>query len=279
MAEPSFSGHLAIVGLGPGGEELLTPRARQALESAEVVVGYRAYLDLLRPWLRGVEHQASELGEEVARAREAIDLARAGRRVALVSSGDAGIYGMAGPAFEVLAERGWREGDPPPVEVEPGVSAAQAAAALLGAPLMSDFAAISLSDLLTPWETIERRLEAAGMGDFVVALYNPRSARRQQRLARAREILLRWRPASTPVGVVRNAARAGQSVLLTDLGGLSDTPVDMLTIVIVGNSATFRVGNRLATRRGYRLAPSATARPPTGSDLASAPLIHGEGQP
>lgn len=278
MAEPSFSGHLAIVGLGPGGEELLTPRARRALEAAEVVVGYRAYLDLLRPWLRGVEYRGSDLGEEVARARAAVELARAGRRVALVSSGDAGIYGMAGPVFEVLAERGWREGDPPAVEVEPGVSAAQAAAALLGAPLMSDFAAISLSDLLTPWETIERRLEAAGMGDFVVALYNPRSARRQQGLVRAREILLRWRPASTPVGVVRNAAREGQSVLLTDLGGLIDAPVDMLTIVIVGNSATFRVGNRLVTRRGYHLPRHPAARPP-GGDAASALPIHREGPP
>ena len=243
-------GRLSIVGLGPGGPEHLTARARAALEAAEVVVGYHGYLDQVRPWLGAKRYHGSPLGEEIERCRLAIALARAGHRVALVSSGDAGIYGMAGPVFELLgASDAVEEADA--VEVVPGVSAAQAAAALLGAPLMCDYATISLSDLLVPWSSVERRIEAVAAADLVVALYNPASQRRRQHLARAREILLRYRSPETPVGVVRNAGRPGQTVTLTNLAHLLDQPIDMLTVVIVGNSATVRVGSRMVTRRGY----------------------------
>ena len=172
-------GTLTVVGIGPGAPEDMTLRARTALERAEAVVGYGLYLDMLRPWLRQKQYYASLIGEEAARCRLAINLMRAGKQVALVSSGDAGIYGMAGLVFELLAEEG-APADMERVTVVPGVSAAQAAAAALGAPLMSDFATISLSDLMTPWEVIEQRLQAAAGADLVVALYNPASKRRQQ---------------------------------------------------------------------------------------------------
>ncbi|HXF83116.1 MAG TPA: precorrin-3B C(17)-methyltransferase [bacterium] len=258
-ADTRGAGQLSIVGLGPGGQEGLTERARAVLARAEVVVGYQGYLDLLRPWLVGPDFHGSPIGAEVHRAQHAIALARAGRRVALVSSGDAGVYGTAGIVFELLHTEG-AEDEAAEVEVVPGVSAANAAAALLGAPLMNDYAAISLSDLLTPWEVIERRLQAAASADLVVALYNPASTRRRWQLARAQEILLRHRPADTPVGLVRNAARPGQSVHVIRLGELCQQEVDMLTIVIVGNRATVRVGNRIVTRRGYRGEASATER-------------------
>jgi cobalt-precorrin 5A hydrolase/precorrin-3B C17-methyltransferase len=243
-------GALTIVGLGPGSPEDLTERGRRALESAEAIVGYHGYLDQVRPWLGAKAYHGSPIGAEVERCRLAISLARAGKEVALVSSGDAGIYGMAGLVFELLAGDG-TAGEVERVAVIPGVSAAQAAAALLGAPLMSDFAVLSLSDLLIPWATLERRLEAVGRGDFVIALYNPASSRRQEQLARAREILLRYRPAETPVGIVRNASRPGQTVTLTDLGHLLDQPIDMLSVVLIGNRATVRIGERIVTRRGY----------------------------
>lgn len=248
---------LTVVGLGPGALDDLTERARQTLQTADAVVGYHGYLDQIRPWLGPKAYHGSPIGNEIERCELSIALARAGRRVALVSSGDAGIYGMAGPLLELLAEAGLAA-ETGSVEVVPGVSAAGAAAALLGAPLMSDFAAISLSDLLTPWDHIERRLDAAGSADLVVALYNPSSARRREHLARAQQILLRHRPAATPVGLVRNASRPGQVVVVTDLGHILDHPVDMLTVVIVGNRATVRVGDRLVTRRGYRSAAMST---------------------
>jgi precorrin-3B C17-methyltransferase len=185
----------------------------------------------------------------VERARLALELAREGRRAALVSSGDAGVYGTAGIVFELLAESD--ASDAVPIEVVPGVSAAHAAAALLGAPLMNDYAAISLSDLMTPWEIIARRLEAAAAADFVVALYNPASARRREQLAQAHQIFLRHRSPDTPVGIVRNAGRPGETVQVIPLGELLDHPVDMSTIVLIGNRATIRVGNRMVTRRGY----------------------------
>ena len=251
----TMPGRLTVVGLGPGALEDLTERGRQALQTAEVVVGYHSYLDQVRPWLGPKAYHGSPIGDEIERCALALTLARSGCRVALVSSGDAGIYGMAGPVLELLAAAEATL-DPVAVEVIPGVSAANAAAALLGAPLMSDFAVISLSDLLTPWELIKRRLDAVGAADLVVALYNPASARRRDHLARAQQILLRYRPAETPVGLVRNASRPGQVVTVTDLEHLLDHSVDMLTVVIVGNCATIRVGDRLVTRRGYLSGPA-----------------------
>ena len=275
-------GHLALVSLGPGPLDLLTPRARRALLDADVVIGYRAYLDSLRTIVPAAILRPYELGEERERAAAAIRLARAGRRVALVSSGDIGIYGMAGLVYELLGSgieddavpadsapggqanppvngevteaatnHAPEPAEPLAVEVVPGVTAATAAAALLGAPLMLDFAVISLSDLLVPWEGIERRLVAAAEGDLVIALYNPASARRRRQIARAKEILLRHRPTDTPVGLVREAFRPEQSVRVVTLAELDDPAVDMKTVVIVGNSSTVLVGDRLVTRRGY----------------------------
>lgn len=244
-------GQLALVGTGPGDLAQLTPAARAALAGSEVIVGYRLYLDLLGPLLDGKEIISSQLTEEVARAELAIDLARCGRRVALVSSGDAGIYGMAGLALELLHQAGWRLGDVPDVEVVPGITAAGATAALLGAPLMHDWACISLSDLLTPWAVILRRLEAVAAADFVLCLYNPRSRRRDWQLGAARDVLLRHRDARTPVGLVTNAFREGQRVHTTTLAALDPAQVDMLTTIVVGNSATIDLDGLLITPRGY----------------------------
>lgn len=248
-------GELSVVGIGPGGYADLTHRAEDALRRADRIVGYHAYTAAVRDWLPNATFVESAIGAEAERCRTALDLARAGRAVALVSSGDAGIYAMAGLVYELAWEQGWRFDDAarPPITVIPGVTAATAAAALVGAPLMSDFATISLSDLLTPWPVIERRLKGAAIGDFVVALYNPMSERRQQQLPLACAILLTERPATTPVAIVRQVCRPEQEVHLTTLGELTVTPVDMLTVVIVGNSATRLLGGRLVTPRGYPL--------------------------
>jgi cobalt-precorrin 5A hydrolase/precorrin-3B C17-methyltransferase len=266
VAHASGEGRLRVVGIGPGGRRDITEAARQALEASEVVVGYHAYLDLVRPWLGDKVYHGSPIGDERERCELVLELMAAGHHVALVCSGDAGIYGMAGLVLELLDEQGNADRTEN-VEVIPGVSAAQAAAALLGAPLMSDFATISLSDLMTPWATIEARLEGAAASDLVLALYNPASGRRRTQLERAQEILLRHRPASTPVGLVRNASRPGQTVTLLELGRLLDHPVDMLTTVVIGNSMTIRVGNRLTTRRGYLGATD--SKPSPGRDRAA----------
>ncbi len=250
--ESGNNGKLFLVGLGPGAAGLLTPSAVAVLGRCDVVVGFRGYLEQIAYLTQGKELVAMELGQELDRAARAVDLAGSGRPVAVVSSGDAGVYGMAGPLFRVLTDRGW-DGATPPVVTIPGVSALQAAAALLGSPLMQDFCAISLSDLLTPWATIRRRLEAAALGDFVVALYNPRSQRRDWQLLAARQILLEQRSPETPVGLVREAYREGQRVTLTDLGQLESRcpEVDMFTTVVIGNSTTYLHGGRMVTPRGY----------------------------
>lgn len=247
----SSRGTLAVVGIGPGAAEHLTPAARRALEEADTLVGYGTYLDLLGPLLEGKALVRGHMTGEIARAREAVALARGGARVALVSSGDAGVYGMASLALEALRAEGWRRGEAPDVRVVPGVTALLSGGALLGAPLGHDFCSVSLSDLLTPWPVIARRLEAAGAGDFVVGLYNPASTRRRQPLAGAREILLRHRPAATPVAVVTAAGRPEERVELTDLGALGGAEVGMTSLVIVGSSRTVAWEGFLVTPRGY----------------------------
>ncbi|MGP4018212.1 precorrin-3B C(17)-methyltransferase [Saccharopolyspora sp. 5N708] len=239
-------GRLAIVGIGPGAPDLRVPRADAELRRASVVVGLDQYLDQVRHLLRpGTEVRASGLGAEEARAAEAVALAREGRAVALIGSGDAGVYAMASPALE--------QAD---VDIEvvgvPGVTAALAASALLGAPLGHDHALISLSDLHTPWEVIERRIRAAAEGDLVVCFYNPRSAQRHWQLGRALEILAEHRPATTPVGAVHQASRAGQRVWCAAIGEFDPTEVDMFTTVLVGSSQSAVVGQRMVTPRGYR---------------------------
>ena len=240
-------GRLSLVGLGPGDNGLIPPLAREALAASELVVGLEQYVDRIRHLLRqGTILSTTPLGSEVERAREALAEARAGGSVALVSSGDAGVYAMASPALELA-------GEDVDVVVVPGITAAQAAAALLGSPLGHDHCSISLSDLLTPWEVIQERVRAAAEADFVVSLYNPRSKRRDWQLGKAQEILLQHRPPDTPVGIVKDAYREGQQITLTDLGSLRPESVDMLTMVIVGSSRTEVRAGRMVTPRGYEV--------------------------
>jgi len=244
---------LYIIGTGPGSTAHLTEAARQAIAESSAIIGYDVYLDLIRPLLAGKELVSTGMMQEVDRCREAIRMAQAGATVSLVSGGDAGIYGMAGLVLELL-ERDPADGNrtQPDVRVIPGISAIQAAASLLGAPLMHDFAVISLSDLLTPWEVIRARLESAAKADFVICLYNPKSKKRVTQIEEARRIVLASRPGTTPAGIVRNACRAGESVTVTTLSNLLEHDIDMFSIVIIGNSSTFvdRSG-RMVTPRGY----------------------------
>ncbi len=230
----------------------MTPAAREALRKSAAVVGYKRYIDLISPLIAGKEVLASGMTEEVDRVKKALDLARAGRVVSVVSSGDPGVYGMAGLVLELNKDDGVD------VEIVPGITSVNAAASLLGAPLMNDFAVISLSDLLTPWEVIEKRICSAAEGDFVIAIYNPRSKKRIEQLVKAHEIVKRYRPCETPVGIVTNAFREGQSVTVTDLAGLPDEEINMLSIVIIGNSQTIRNKDRLITSRGYQTKYSAS---------------------
>jgi cobalt-precorrin 5A hydrolase / precorrin-3B C17-methyltransferase len=256
-------GRLAIVGLGPGARDLVTPRAVAELRRASVLVGLDQYVDQIRDLLRpGVRILASGLGAEEERARTAVAEAACGQAVALIGSGDAGVYAMASPA---LAEAGY---DIDVVGV-PGVTAALAAGAILGAPLGHDHVNISLSDLHTPWEVIERRVRAAAEADLVVTFYNPRSRGRDRQLPNALALLAEHRSPDTPVGVVRNATRSGESARLTTLAGLDPATVDMMTVVTVGNTATRAVAGRMVTPRGYRWQDS--TRVPRGQDPEGTP--------
>ena len=244
------AGQLHLVGSGPGRLDLLTPDARRALAEATVWVGYGLYLDLLEPLRRPDQLRCDgRLTEERARCAQALGLANQGLNVALVSSGDSGIYAMAGLALELWLSQS--PGQRPSFEVHPGISALQLAAARAGAPLMHDFCTISLSDRLTPWAVIEKRLEAAAAGDFVVALYNPRSKGRDWQLARAQELLLAGRPGTTPVALARQLGRPEEQVSLHTLGDLPIEQVDMLTLVLVGNSTSRTQDGRMVTPRGY----------------------------
>ena len=244
------------MGLGPGSAEGRTVEAEQALRRATDLVGYRLYLELLGPLAEGKALHGFDLGAEEKRVSHALDLAAEGRAVALISSGDAGIYAMASLVFQLIERSGRADWARVEIEGLAGVSAMQAAAARAGAPLGHDFCAISLSDLLTPWPAIERRLRAAAEADFVVALYNPVSQRRLSQLASARDILLRARPPETPVVMGRNLGRPGESLRVTTLAALDPAEVDMLTVVLVGASTTRRLarpdgGAWVYTPRGY----------------------------
>lgn len=245
-----MSGRLAIIGTGPGAPEHLTPAAAAEISTAQVLLGYRAYIDLVPVELRPPRVETSEIGQERDRAQRAARAALAGERVALISGGDAGIYGMAAVAIDELHRLA--AGQPlPQVRVVPGVTAASAAAALLGAPLALDFACLSLSDLLVPWDELRPRIDALVTSDVVLALYNPRSCARVLPWEHTVAALQRARPRETPVGVVRRASRPGESVSLTDVAGLSHAAVDMETVVIVGSSRTRRLGDALVTLRDW----------------------------
>ena len=226
-------GRIRVVGIGPGDPEDMTLRAVNALRDCDVIVGYTAYVDLVKPLFPGKQTVSTPMRGEVERCRRALVMAREGREVAVVCSGDAGVYGMAGLLYEL------RGGDDAPeIEVVGGLTAALSGAALLGAPLANDFAVISLSDLLTPWEVIEKRLESAAAGDFAVVLYNPGSSKRRDSLRRACDVLLR--------------RREGERIELMSLAELREYNADMFTTVFVGNSRTRAIGGKMVTPRGYR---------------------------
>ena len=238
---------VTVVGLGPGAGRDLTGRAREALERADLIVGYTAYIALIREEFPEKEMMSTGMRREVDRCRAAVEAAASGRDVAMVCSGDSGIYGMAGLIYEVAQEY-------PPIEIElvPGTTAACGGAAVLGAPLTHDFAVVSLSDLLTPWDKIALRLECAAKGDFVLCLYNPASHSRPDHLKRACDILMAAGKApETICGYVQNIGREGEQGTITTLGALRDTQVDMFTTVFIGSSQTKLLGGKMVTPRGY----------------------------
>ena len=245
-------GRIMLVGLGPGSHDHLTARARAAIAEADTVIGYVTYIRLVAELLEGKEVIRKSMTEELDRAIEAFERARQGRKVALISSGDAGVYGMAGPTFEVLFQAGWTPESGIEVEIIPGASALNTCAALVGAPLTHDFCAISLSDLLTPWPTIARRLDAVAAADFVVALYNPKSGRRTRQIVEARRLFLRHRRPDTPVAIVKSAYRPRQRVEFTTLEKMTECDIGMLSTVLIGNSNTFVRHGLMVTPRGYR---------------------------
>jgi precorrin-3B C17-methyltransferase len=229
----------------------MSGRALEAIAAAETVVGYDTYLGLIGDLLPGKKTIGTGMTQEIDRCQAAVEEAMAGKRVAVVSSGDPGVYGMAGLVLELVLK--YPPSVQPEVAIVPGISAIAAAAALLGAPVMHDFAVISLSDLLTPWDTIVKRVEMAAAGDFVIALYNPKSSRRVSHIEQVREIILKHRPASTPVGIVHNASRPGENVVIADLGTFTRGHIDMFSLVIIGNSRTYTAAGRMITPRGYSL--------------------------
>ncbi len=247
-----MSGSIHLIGIGPGSPEWLAPAAEKALLNADVILGYQTYLRQIESISPGAPREYSGMRHETERARRAIELAAQGKKVAVVSGGDAGVYGMAGLVLELLE-------DQPDlaiaVEVLPGITALNAAAALLGAPLMTDFAAISLSDYLTPLDTILARLQAAIQGDFVICLYNPRSHQRTKPFHRAVQLLSAGLGADRPVGIVRAAYREEQQVTVTNLGHLMEFEIGMDCILIVGNRSTRIINAKLVTSRGYPIHP------------------------
>lgn len=243
-----MTGRIAIIGLGPGAIDWLAPAARLELENSEIILGYHTYLEQIDQIAPQIQREASGMRHEVERARRAIELAQDGRRVTVVSGGDAGIYGMAGLVFELMDNL---PDSSISVEVLPGISALNAAAALLGAPLMTDFAAISLSDHLTPLKDILRRVELAVQAGFVLCLYNPRSHQRTEPFARTCQILCQYLSVKTPVGVVQSAFRAEQKVLCVSLGELPKIDIGMNTVLIIGNATTRLLNGRMVTPRGY----------------------------
>ncbi|BBH20488.1 hypothetical protein Back11_18330 [Paenibacillus baekrokdamisoli] len=248
----SIKGKLLVVGFGPGSFEHITARAREALQESEVIIGYNTYVDLIRDLITDQAIVRTGMTEEVSRAREAVRQAEQGKKVAVISSGDAGVYGMAGLVYEVLIEKGWTAATGVEIEIIPGISAINSCASLLGAPIMHDACTISLSDHLTPWAVIAKRVEAAASADFVIALYNPRSGRRTRQIVESQRMILEHRSADTPVGLVKSAYRDREQIIITTLGGMLDHDIGMLTTVIIGNSSTFLYDGKMITPRGYQ---------------------------
>ncbi|MGA8942787.1 MAG: precorrin-3B C(17)-methyltransferase [Thermoactinomyces sp.] len=248
----SKRGKLFLVGFGPGDFRHITERAREAIRESEVIVGYNTYVGIIRDLLTDQEIVQTGMTGEVRRVQEAVRQAEQGKTVAVISSGDAGVYGIAGLVFEVLIEKDWHPDTGVEVEVVPGISAINSCASLLGSPVMHDACMISLSDHLTSWESIARRIEAAAAADFVIAFYNPKSRRRTRQIEEARRILLQYRSPETPVGLVKNAYREQQQVVLTTLGEMLNHEIGMLSTVLIGNSTTFVYQGIMVTPRGYQ---------------------------
>jgi len=248
------SGKLYVVGVGPGHHDHMTFRAKQVIEESQIIVGYETYVSLVEDLISGKEVYRYPMTQEVDRANQAIDFAEKGGIVSLVSSGDPGIYGMVGLIYEILAEKGWKKGNGIDVECVPGVSSLNSCSALIGSPLMTDFAVVSMSDLLVPWEIIVKRVEAAALGDFVTVVYNPSSKKRIHQLKDARNIFLKYRNPETPVAIVKGAFRDSQSIVLTNLEKMLDYPdmMGMITTIIIGNSSSYNYDDMMINPRGYR---------------------------
>jgi precorrin-3B C17-methyltransferase len=240
---------LYVVGMGPGDVENMTFKAHKAIEEADIVIGYKKYIQLIKSIFPNVHTEDFGMTKERDRCIRAVEIAKEGKKVALISSGDAGIYGMAGLVYQVAED----VLDFVQIEVIPGISASGSCGAVLGAPLMHDFVTISLSDLLTEWELIEKRLHLAGDGDFVTVLYNPKSNGRREHIERARDIILKYRSPQTAAGIVTDAGRKNQTVELTTLERLCDHEINMTSTVIIGNSRTYIRDNKMITPRGYIL--------------------------
>jgi precorrin-3B C17-methyltransferase len=271
-------GKLYVVGIGPGHHDHMTYRAKQVIEESEVIVGYDTYVSLVEDLISGKEVYRYPMTQEVDRANQAIQFAEKGRIVSLVSSGDPGIYGMIGLIYEILADKKWNRGAGIYVECVPGVSSLNSCSALVGSPLMTDFAVVSMSDLLVPWEMIVKRVEAAALGDYVTVIYNPASKKRVHQLQDTRDIFLKYRNPETPVAIVKGAYRESQAVVLTTLKDIlnhSDM-LGMITTVIVGNSSTYNYEGMMINPRGYRskyeLVPTASSQSFPNNDSDAIPL-------
>ena len=248
-----MTGKLYIVGVGPGHHDHMTFRAKRVIEESDTIVGYETYVNLVEDLIDGKDIHRYAMTQEVERAHQCIDLAKEGKIVSLVSSGDPGIYGMAGLIFEILAESGWNPQSDLQVELVPGVSALNSCASLIGSPLMTDFAVVSMSDLLVPWEIIVKRVEAAAQGDYVIVIYNPSSKKRIHQLQDTRKLLLKYRKPSTPVAIIKGAFRKSQTIVMTDLEHLEEhsDKLGMISTVIVGNSSTYNFKDLMINPRGY----------------------------
>ena len=244
-----MSGKVFVVGIGPGSNDLLTLRAIKAIEKSEVIIGYKFYVELVKDLCHGKEVINSFMTKEIERCKQALQIAEKGKIVSLVSGGDAGIYGMAGLILELVAE----EKKDIEIEIIPAVSANNAAAAILGAPIMHDHCSISLSDRLTPWELIEKRLHLAAQGDFVTSIYNPKSKGRPHFIEQARDIFLKHCSEDRIVGIVKNAERENQEVFVSTLKDFIQYEIDMFTVIIIGNSNTRRINDLMITPRGYKV--------------------------
>lgn len=248
-----LEGKLYIVGVGPGNHDHMTFRAKQVIEESDTIVGYDTYVTLVEDLIKGKEIHRYAMTQEVERAKQCIDLAREGKVVSLVSSGDPGIYGMAGLIYEILAESGWDPKNGLHVELVPGVSALNSCASLIGSPLMTDFAVVSMSDLLVPWDIIVKRVEAAAQGDYVIVIYNPASKKRIHQLQDTRKLLLKYRKPSTPVAIIKGAYRDSQIIVVTDLDNMEkySDHLGMISTVIIGNSSTYNFKDLMINPRGY----------------------------